>query len=155
MRVTAAFDSYTAPARKGVWPWLISLLALVIPGLAAIIAVPVAVFVYHFYNKHEDRGAINARNAANVVITYAIITVACGIVFFGAPQFIASVPAAATALFVLGLLALGFWAIVSIVLVVLSIWGMVAAGRGEVFDAFFVVRVIKGPRSWESAQLDG
>ncbi|HEY0247221.1 MAG TPA: hypothetical protein VGC45_03075 [Gryllotalpicola sp.] len=137
------------PARKGTWAWVIALLTLVVPGVGAVIGVIVEVFAYHFYNKQRDVGAVNARNASNLVISYAIITVACAIVFFAAPVVGALFASFQLIFYLLGLLALGVWALVSLLVVVFAILGIVAAVQRRSFDPGYVWRVVKGDRVWE------
>ncbi len=134
------------PARKGTWAWVLVLGTLLFPVIAPLVFAVAAVFAYHFYNKQRDVGAVNARNAANWIVTYAAVSLGCAIAVFivGAFAYLAPLP-----LGVLAWILVGAWALTTLLTIAYAIMGIVAAAHRRSFETAYTWHVIKGDRVWE------
>ncbi|WP_022882105.1 DUF4870 domain-containing protein [Gryllotalpicola ginsengisoli] len=134
------------PTRKGTWAWVLTLGSLICPVIAPLVFVVAGVFAYHWYNKQRDVGAVNARNAANWTITYALVSVICAVVVYLLGVFSSLAP------FVLGALAfvfLGVWVVATLMTIAYGVMGIVAAVKGRAFETAFTWRPVKGAASWD------
>ena len=134
------------PARKGTWAWVLTLGSLICPVIAPLVFLVAEVFAYHWYSKQRDVGAVNARNAANWTVTYAVVSVVCLVVVYLLGVFSSAAP------FLLGALAflfVGVWVVATLMTLAYAIMGIVAAVKGRSFETAFTWHVISGPTSWE------
>lgn len=143
------------PARrqdtKGLWAWAIAFAVVLIPVLGGMLGGIGQWVAYRgYYARHQNLGAINARNAANWGLTYAIIAPVSYLVFLFAGTFshLAPVP-----LFIVGGLFLMLGLVATLLTIIYAIIGTIQAARGRSFDPALGFRFFKGQRSWVPAEL--
>ncbi len=144
--------SVTRPAPRdpsGVWAWALGFGFVLFPVVGSMAAGFAQYVAYRaWYAKRDDLSTVNARNAANWGLTYAILTPVCFLVFLLAGSFshIAPLP-----LLLLGGIFFMALLVASLVNLIFSIAGIVQATRGNSFDTALSFRFVKGERVWTPA----
>ena len=118
---------------NGSTAWFLGLIAVLLPGLGAILAGPVMTLYARREAPANDFARENCRRAANWGLTYSVLTVLFFIVHFGAWWALAARGVELRGMGVLGFVAL-LWLLLSAVHVGICMVGGLRAKRGEDFE---------------------